>query len=168
MFTVMQHIAHMAMHSRQLQDSSSYFQTLLVIAAKRTLSLSYHLVIDHLCFPVQTLLAACKVTILHCDLYTLVPVALNMGAIKSKLACCLLKWFHDNNVKKLRPGLLKGLATANLITPDRTTSKMRLCICPCLTTLLSLVKRLFESSLWIDPPWCYREITRAPSQPDFD
>ena len=85
---------------------------------------------------VQTLLAACKVTILHCDLYTLVPVALNVGAIKSKLACHLPKWFHNNNVKELRPGSLKGLATANSITPDRTTSKM--CLYPCLTTLLHL------------------------------
>ena len=143
MCTVMQHIAHMAMHSpRQLQDSSSYFQTLLVIAAKRTLSLSYHLVIDHLCFhSCFSTDPSCSLQSnnLHCDLYTLVPIALNMGAIKSKLACRLPKWFHDNNVKKLQLGSLKGLATANLITPDRTTSKMWLMYTPLFNyTLLHL------------------------------
>ena len=59
-----------------------------------------------------------------------------MGAIKSKLAYCLPKWFQDNNVKELQPGSLKGLASPNLITQDRTTSDV--CLCPCLTTLLPL------------------------------
>ena len=55
-----------------------------------------------------------------CDHYTRVSIALNMGAIKSKLARRLpikkYVTFQDNNVKELQPGSLKGLATANSIT----------------------------------------------------
>ena len=105
------------------QNTSNCSKLYLSSLQREPVSLSYHLVIDHLCFHscFITKPYSLKVTILHCDLYTRVSVALNMGAIKSKLACHLPKWFQDNNVKELQPGSLKRLASPNLITQDRTT-----------------------------------------------